>query len=112
MTCLANYTILLANSNRWYFNNLVKKPCHKTHCRCPHRLNLSFQLSRSCAEPNIKVLKDKGLEFADSILPFVRQRRKGKERRGDVYHLVHCWSKAKRCNARNNAESIVQLWSL
>ena len=48
----------------------VKKPCHKTHCRCPHRLNLSFQSSRSCALPNIKVLKDKGLEFANSIPPF------------------------------------------
>src|SRR4029450_12936980 len=43
--------ILLVNSNQWYFNNLVKKPCHKTHCRCPHRLNLSFQSSRSCALP-------------------------------------------------------------
>ena len=57
----------MANSNQWYFNNLVKNPCHKTHCRCPHRLNLSFQLSRSCALPNIKVLKDKDLEFANSI---------------------------------------------
>src|SRR5262249_42699372 len=45
----------------------VKKPCHKTHCRCPHRLNLSFQSSRSCALPNIKILKDKDLEFANSI---------------------------------------------
>src|SRR5215468_9974110 len=59
--------ILSANSNQWYFNSLVKKPCHKTHCRCPRRLNLSFQSSRSCALPNIKVLKDKDLEFADSI---------------------------------------------
>jgi len=57
----------LANPNQWYFNNLVKKPCHKTHCRCPHRLNFSFQSSRSCALPNIKVLKDKDLEFANSI---------------------------------------------
>jgi hypothetical protein len=36
----------------------------------PHRLNLSFQSSRSCALPNIKVLKDKVLEFANSISPF------------------------------------------
>ena len=62
-----NPRILLANSNQWYFNNLVKNHCHKTHCRCPHRLNLSFQSSRSCALPNIKVLKDKDLEFANSI---------------------------------------------
>ena len=66
--CTDNGRILLANSNQWYFNNLVKKPCHKTHCRCPHRLNLSFQSSRSCALPNIKVLKDKDLEFANSIV--------------------------------------------
>ena len=46
-----NPQILLANFNQWYFNNLVKKPRHKTHCRCPHRLNLSFQSSRSCALP-------------------------------------------------------------
>src|SRR5215510_13923761 len=64
---LKNGGILLANSNQWYFNKLVKKPCHTTHCRCPHRLNLSFQSSRSYALPNIKVLKDKGLEFANSI---------------------------------------------
>jgi hypothetical protein len=57
----------LANSNQCYFNNLVKKPCHKTHCRCPHRLNLSFRSGRSCALPNVKALKDKGLEFANSI---------------------------------------------
>jgi hypothetical protein len=62
--------ILSANSNQWYFNNLVKKPCHKTHCRCLHRLNLSFQSSRSCALPNIKLLKDKDLEFANSIRGF------------------------------------------
>src|SRR5262249_33703277 len=68
-----NGGILSANSNHWYFNNLVKKPCHKTHCRCPHRLNLSFQPSRSCALPNIKVLKDKDLEFANSIRPLNRQ---------------------------------------
>jgi hypothetical protein len=66
--CLKKGRILLANSNQWYFNSLVKKPCHKTHCRCPHRLNLSFQSSRSCALPNIKVLKDKDLEFANSII--------------------------------------------
>src|SRR5262249_36584780 len=72
--CAANTRILLANSNQWYFNNLVKKPCHKTHCRCPHRLNLSFQPSRSCALPNIKVLKDKDLEFANSIHPVVALR--------------------------------------
>jgi hypothetical protein len=65
--CAENGRILLANSNQWYFNNLVKKPCHKTPYRCPHRLNLSFQSSRSCALPNIKVLKDKDLEFANSI---------------------------------------------
>src|SRR5215217_823770 len=39
------------------------------HCRCPHRLNLSFQSSRSCALPNIKLLKDKDLEFSNSIYP-------------------------------------------
>jgi hypothetical protein len=33
-------------------------------------LNLSFQSSRSCALPNIKGLKDKDLEFANSIPPF------------------------------------------
>src|SRR5262249_20324506 len=63
--------ILLANSNQWYFNNLVKNPCHKTHCRCPHHLKLSFKSSRSCALPNIKLLKDKDLEFANSIRPFM-----------------------------------------
>src|SRR5215813_1963822 len=42
-------------------------PCHKTPYRCPHRLNLSSLSSRSCAGPNIKVLKDKDLEFANSI---------------------------------------------
>src|SRR5256885_14022395 len=62
-----NARILLANSNQWYFNKLVKIPCHKTPYRCPHRLNLSSQSSRSCAGPNIKVLKDKDLEFANSI---------------------------------------------
>src|SRR5215470_2807455 len=65
-----NGWILLANSNQWHFNNLVKKPCHETHCRCPHRLHLSFQSSRSCALPSIKVLKDKDLEFANSIRVF------------------------------------------
>src|SRR5215471_4035359 len=65
-----NGWILLANSNQWHFNNLVKKPCHETHCRCPHRLHLSFQSSRSCALPSIKVLKDKDLEFANSIWPY------------------------------------------
>ena len=68
--CNNNVRILLANSNQWYFNSLVKKPCHKTHGRCPHRLNLSFQSSRSCAGPNIRVLKDKDLECANSIRPF------------------------------------------
>ena len=63
--------ILLANSNQWYFNNLVKRPCHKTPYRCPHRLNLSSQSSRSCALPNIKALKDKDLEFANSIRALV-----------------------------------------
>ena len=47
----------------------VKRPCHKTPYRCPHRLNLSSQSSRSCALPNIKTLKDKDLEFANSIRP-------------------------------------------
>jgi len=58
------------------------------HRRCPHRLNLSFQSSRSCALPNIKVLKYKDLEFANSIRLFsldkssqfystVRQRQRG-----------------------------------
>jgi hypothetical protein len=65
-----NAPILLANSNQWYFNNLVKRPCHKTPYRCPHRLNLSSQSSRSCALPNIKALKDKDLEFANSIPSF------------------------------------------
>src|SRR5215471_11196191 len=64
-----NEWILLANSNQLYFNDLVKTPCHKTSYRCPHRLHLSFQSSRSCALPNIKVLKDKDLEFANSIRP-------------------------------------------
>src|SRR5262245_34393376 len=63
--------ILLANSNQRYFNKLVKIPCHKTPYRCPHRLNLSSQSSRSCAGPNIKVLKDKDLEFANSIGRFL-----------------------------------------
>src|SRR5262249_40675579 len=65
--CRFNGRILLANSNQWYFNKLVRIPCHKTPYRCPRRLNLSSQSSRSCAEPNIKVLKDKDLEFANSI---------------------------------------------
>jgi hypothetical protein len=65
-----NRPILLANSNQWYFNKLVKIPCHKTPYRCPHRLNLSSQSSRSCAGPNIKMLKDKDLEFANSIRGF------------------------------------------
>src|SRR5262247_3743738 len=68
-----NEGILLANSNQWYFNKLVKISCHKTPYRCPHRLNLSSQSSRSCAEPNTKVLKDKDLEFANSIRPLFRQ---------------------------------------
>src|SRR5215471_11642480 len=68
--CVKKPRILLANSNQWHFNNLVKKPCHETHCRCPHRLHLSFQSSRSCALPSIKVLKDKDLEFANSIWAF------------------------------------------
>src|SRR5215475_433688 len=61
--------ILLANSNQWYFNILVKRPCHKTPYRCPRRLNLSSQSSRSCTLPNIKALKDKDLEFSNSIRP-------------------------------------------
>jgi hypothetical protein len=60
----------LANSNQWYFNKLVKISCHKTPYRCPHRLNLSSQSSRSYAGPNTKVLKDKDLEFANSIRGF------------------------------------------
>src|SRR5215471_6454423 len=69
--CTDNARILLANSNQWHFNNLVKKPCHEMHYQCPHRLNLSFRPGRSCALPNIKLLKDKDLEFANSIRPFV-----------------------------------------
>src|SRR5678816_1850457 len=69
--CALNGRILLANSNQWYFNKLVKIPCHKTPYRCPHRLNLSSQSSRSCAGPNIKMLKDKDLEFANSIPPIL-----------------------------------------
>src|SRR4029450_4772245 len=65
-----NFRILLANSNQWYFNKLVKILCHKTPYRCPHRLNLSSQSSRSCAGPNIKILKDKDLEFANSSRGF------------------------------------------
>ena len=80
--------ILLANSNQWYFNNLVKKPCHKTPYRCPHRLNLSFQSSRSWALPNIKVLKDEDLGFANSIPPL-------NETRGNFhtlhFHVLHCF---------------------
>jgi len=34
-------------------------------------LNLSFQSSRSCALANIKLLKDKSLEFANSIGTYV-----------------------------------------
>src|SRR4029434_2950069 len=68
-TCPLNGRILLAHSNQLYFNNLVKTPCHKTPYRCPHRLSLSSQSSRSCAGLKIKVLKDKDLEFANSIRP-------------------------------------------
>ena len=53
------------------------KPCHKTHCRCPHRLNLSFRSGRSCALPNVKALKDKGLEFANSIRPLSTHETRG-----------------------------------
>jgi hypothetical protein len=60
-------TILLANSNQWYFKRLVKIPCHKTPYRCPHCLNLSSQSNRFCAGPSIKALKDKDLEFANGI---------------------------------------------
>src|SRR5438105_6341537 len=67
-----NHRILLANSNQWYFNGLVKRPCQKTPSRCPHRLNLSSQSSRSCAGPNIKLLKDKDLEVANSIPRFFK----------------------------------------
>jgi hypothetical protein len=35
-------------------------------------LNLNSQSSRSCAGPDIKVLKDKGLEFANSIRRFFK----------------------------------------
>jgi hypothetical protein len=34
-------------------------------------LNLSSHSSRSCAGPNIKLLKDKDLEFANSIRSFL-----------------------------------------
>jgi hypothetical protein len=73
--CTNNGRILLANSNQRYFNKLVKIPCHKTPYRCPRRLNLSSQSSRSCAGPNIKALKDKDLEFANGIRAFVGHRR-------------------------------------
>ena len=66
----------MANSNQWYFNKLVKRPCHKTPYRYPHRLNLSFQSSCSCVSPNIKVLKDKDLEFANSIREVIETVRK------------------------------------
>src|SRR4029450_3982637 len=66
---LKNGGILLANSNHLYFNKLVKTPCHKTPYRRPHRLSLSSQSSRSCAGLKIKVLKDKALEFANTIPP-------------------------------------------
>src|SRR5262249_15015569 len=62
-----NGGILLANSNQLYFNHLVKTPCHKMSYRCPYRLNLTSQRSRSCAHLNIKILKDRDLEFANSI---------------------------------------------
>jgi hypothetical protein len=52
-------------------NSLVKTPCHKTPYRRLHRLSLSSQSSRSWAGLKIKVLKDKGLEFANSIPPFI-----------------------------------------
>ena len=67
MPCSNNGWILLANSNQSYFNNLVKTLCHKTPYRCPHRLSLNSQSSRSCDWLKIKMLKDKGLEFANSI---------------------------------------------
>ena len=70
--CVKNLPILLANSNQLYFNSLVKTPCHEMPYRCPHRLNLSSHSSRSCAGPNIKMLKDKDLEFANSIVEFAR----------------------------------------
>ena len=60
----------MANPNQLYFNSLVKTSCHETPYRCPHRLNLSSRSSRSCAWPNIKMLKDKDLEFANSIRSF------------------------------------------
>ena len=82
--------ILLANSNQWYFNKLVKIPCHKTPYRCPHRLNLSSQSSRSCAGPNIKVLKDKDLEFANSIGTFHETA---------VYKFVACQDRVSRPQA-------------
>src|SRR5215510_2653720 len=56
--------------NQLYFNSLVKASYQKTPYRCSYRLSLSAQASRSCAGPNIKVLKDKDLEFANSIPPF------------------------------------------
>src|SRR6266852_658353 len=68
--------ILSANYNPWYFNNLVKTPCRKTPYRCPHRLNLSSQPSCFCAWLNIKMLKDKDLEFANSIRPLNETREK------------------------------------
>jgi hypothetical protein len=67
----------LANSNQLYFNNLAKTPCHKKPYRCPHHLSLSSQSSRSCAGLKIKVLKDKGLEFANSIRPLSAHETRG-----------------------------------
>jgi hypothetical protein len=40
--------------------------------------------------------------------PVVRHRQRGKERRASAYHVVHCRSKAKPCNARNDTESVFQ----
>src|SRR5215470_13295674 len=79
--------ILLANSNQLYFNNLVKSLCHKTSYRCPHRLNLTSQCSRSCAHLNIKTLKDKALEFANSIREGFKTRRKVILSFGEPYHV-------------------------
>ena len=66
----------MANYNPCYFNNLVKTPCRKTPYRYPHRLNLSSQPSCFCAWLNIKMLKDKDLEFANSIRPLNETREK------------------------------------
>src|SRR5262245_26496477 len=64
---IESWRLVEPKNGKSYAIKLVKIPCHKTPYRRPHRLNLSSQSSRSCAGPNIKMLKDKDLEFANSI---------------------------------------------